>query len=134
LVKGLPTSPLLNRTGRGLITDGRLVEPLEPCKNESVFLGEPNVITLRIQPDDGSGLEIRIHVVLRGTFARCPSRRRFLLAVEDGAIVRTIVFFALAIIDGPTPGLSANQKVSRVPRCGLVLRSVCPAKAGMNSG
>jgi hypothetical protein len=27
--------------GRGLITDGRLVEPLEPCKGESVFLGEP---------------------------------------------------------------------------------------------
>ena len=46
--------------------------------------------------------------MLRGTFARCPSRRRFLPAAEDGAIVRTIVFFALAIIDGPTPGLSAN--------------------------
>jgi hypothetical protein len=30
-------------------------------------------------------------------------------AVEDGAIVRTIVFFALAIIYGPTPGLSANR-------------------------
>src|SRR5260370_25405555 len=25
-----------------------MVEPLEPCKSESVFLGEPNVITLRV--------------------------------------------------------------------------------------
>src|SRR5260370_39756297 len=33
-------------------------------KSESVFLGEPNVITLRIQPDD----------------ARCPSRRGVLPA------------------------------------------------------
>ena len=27
-------------TGGGLIADGRLVEPLEPCKSESVFLGD----------------------------------------------------------------------------------------------
>jgi Glucose-6-phosphate dehydrogenase, C-terminal domain len=48
------------RTGRCLITDGRLVEPLEPCKSESVFLGEPNVITLRIQPDDGICLQLGV--------------------------------------------------------------------------
>jgi len=28
------------RTGGGLITDGRLVGPLEPCKTESVFFGD----------------------------------------------------------------------------------------------
>jgi len=42
------------------MTDGRLVEPLEPCKSESVLLGEPNVITLRIQADDGICLQFGV--------------------------------------------------------------------------
>jgi hypothetical protein len=60
LVKGLPTSPLLQTHGRGLITDGRLVAPLEPRKSESAFLRKPNVITLRIQPDDGICLQVGV--------------------------------------------------------------------------
>jgi integrase len=39
--------------------------------------------------------------VLRGTFFRRASRRRFLPAVEDGATVRTIVFSALAELIHP---------------------------------
>jgi glucose-6-phosphate 1-dehydrogenase len=37
-----------------------MVEPLERCKSESFFLGEPNVITLRIQPDDGICLQFGV--------------------------------------------------------------------------
>jgi len=36
------------------------LEPLEPRKRESVFLGEPNVITLRIQPDDPICLQLGV--------------------------------------------------------------------------
>ena len=43
-----------------MITDGRLVEPLEPCKTESVSLGDPNVITLRIKPNDGICLQFGV--------------------------------------------------------------------------
>ena len=48
-VAKVPTTPAVSpgqqvrickRTGGGLITNGRLVEPLEPCKTESVFLAK----------------------------------------------------------------------------------------------
>ena len=61
MVKGLSARPHPQTLARGgLIIDWRLVEPLEPCKSESVFLGEPNVITLRIQPDDGTCLQFGV--------------------------------------------------------------------------
>ncbi len=61
LGKGLANkSALANARAGGLITDGRLLEPLEPCKSESLFLEEPNVITLRIQPDDGICLQVGV--------------------------------------------------------------------------
>ncbi len=64
-------------------------------KSESVFLGEPNVITLRIQPDD----------------ARCPSRRGFLPAWKTAQSSERSYFSPLRSFDGPTPGLSASRKL-----------------------
>jgi glucose-6-phosphate 1-dehydrogenase len=64
-----------------------LVEPLESCKSESVFLGEPNVITLRIQPDDGICLQFGVKLPgLSADLSKVPMRLSYEAAFGKSSV------------------------------------------------